>query len=88
MSDHVDTWERTLCAVELLTLLNESQHRIIALLLTQDTISRSLYIAQMRIITEELNRLHSRALNYQNAAQLAENRGLHDKETQRRTKQL
>ncbi len=70
--DEVSYTERTHCFNEVMAKLLESLQATLVLMNEPLPISRATYIAQLRVITQAINRAHSRALNYQNVACIAE----------------
>ena len=73
--DEVSFTERTHCVSEIMAKLIESLQATVTLMHEPLPVSRSTYIAQLRVITQTISSAHSRALNYQNVAQITEIRG-------------
>lgn len=73
MSGGVSEVERRHAVVTILQRLIECQSALLALMNEPDEITLATYIAQLRVITQTINRAHSTSLNFQNVAQLAAN---------------
>ena len=70
-SPEVSIDERWFCVSELLTQFEKCHSSIMVLMHEAQPIPRPTYIAQLRVIHQELNRAHSKALNFYNAEALA-----------------
>ena len=73
-SNEVSIDERWFCVSELLTQFEKCHASIMVLMREAQPIDRATYIAQLRVIHQELNRAHSKALNFYNAEALAASR--------------
>jgi len=65
--------ERRHAVVAIMQQLVECQSAVLTLMNEPEEIALATYIAQLRVITQTINRAHSTSLNFQNVAQLAEN---------------
>jgi hypothetical protein len=73
MSGGVSEVERRHAVVTILQQLVECQSAVLTLMNEPEDIALGTYIAQLRVITQTINRAHSTSLNFQNVAQLASN---------------
>lgn len=68
--DEVTLSERWFCVSQLLAQLDTCLTSVMVLMREAKPIDRATYIAQLRTIHQEMNRAHSKALNFYNAETL------------------